>query len=337
MATFSLDGNIVEGAERFSSVKKSVDNVATSVNGFDTTYEDDVDCPWGIDITPLKTETKENLDTSSKRVENTQNAIKIVGTNHRNLQESLKFEFPTVAGFQINSSGNTIKPATPSSANYPDYNYGGAGIGGSCVGCDSSESSSDSEVGFDDSEFLDEDELLEEEEEDKDKQQEDLLLETIDFMSVDVLLENLDTSTDFYKTLLKYNNASYPILVQDEDGYIRLDATAIPEADRPKDIDIVGKEDRYIVACSSNVGSVGEVLRFKQNNGEIVECIVAYNNESSDNSLTFIVNQEAIVEESAATKRIKGLIENNEEYEPIQDKQFDEVENLSIFRKGILI
>ena len=77
--------------------------------------------------------------------------------------------------------------------------------------------------------------------------------------------------------------------------------------------------DRYVVACDYTVGNVGEVLRFTQKTGEILECVIGITtrNEENKNVLNFVVDDsKSYVIPNRVTL---SILWNNDEIENIGD------------------
>ena len=53
-------------------------------------------------------------------------------------------------------------------------------------------------------------------------------------------------------------------------------------------------DGKYVIACDSTVGEVGDIIKFTQKDGTIVECVVGTNTvtDASKNVINFIVDKE---------------------------------------------
>lgn len=97
-------------------------------------------------------------------------------------------------------------------------------------------------------------------------------------------------------------------------GYAYIDLTVVPEATATlfNDKDFNSQESgyamigsRYVIACNSEIGNVGDVVVFTKNDDSTVECVVGYNTVSDKykDSISFIVDSEKkTVIESEDTK-----------------------------------
>lgn len=86
-----------------------------------------------------------------------------------------------------------------------------------------------------------------------------------------------------------FNSASFRY---DEDGYARLG-------------------DRFVVACDYSIGNIGDVLRFTQKTGEVIECVIGINtySEKYKHTLNFIVDEQSLP--VSPTKVTETILQNN--------------------------
>ena len=298
---------------------------------------------WTLEMNTEKNNVVTDLQTCLDRIKNIIDAIECVKTNHTGLQENLELEgdriitkygfastlansqLGTSAGGSENSFGNNGMGSFGSSWG------GGAGVAGSCCSelDDADLEGFGEDLGelFDIEDLEDEDEISEHEGEVIDIDQ---LFDDVEY----IYNENLQEDSEFWQKVF----GKYPDLISyDEDGYARLDARKIPKDSYNTDIDIIGRENRYVIACSSSIGNVGDVLRFEQKDGSIIECVVGYNNdnqEGKERTLQFIVNPDTIVEEDGQLVfkgekiSLNNIIKNNKVYEHIPN-YYTRVENKS--------
>ena len=322
---------------KFDTAKTNEDTYKSNVHGFDTTpTKNDAVVTWTIDMTGGVKKIEDAMAIASERIGNVSVAIDSVNNNHDKLQASLKFTAPYVMGYAETHTpkNSTNSPTTPYDSN---LYQSGSGFGSSAGTGGMSVMDPLSAFGEDEDEFLDmledETEILEEEEEKEDEIiDSELKIDTIAFLGLEEFLPKLKEDGTLEKILSQYNISSeHPLIVQDSKGYVRIDASAIPKKERPTDVDIVGKENRYLVVCSSDVGQVGEVLRFK-NGDDVIECVVAYNDNSAgkESTMTFVVAEDKFQEES--TKVMEELLSGVDEYSHIENKTFDRVDNLCNMR-----
>ena len=320
---------------------------------------------WTIDMETEKASVVTDLNTCIERIQNIIDAIDCVKKNHTGLQYALQKECDSILtsyGFDATAkSGSGISGNNGSSSlnggTYGDdggYYGGGYGAGGGSM------YSTGGASGFDELSSaglagLDElaglaglDELT-----DLDSELEDLEQETGEDKVVDVEEGSIDTDLTLenisymYVESLKEGTESwdlfnYPNLIQyDENGYARLHPEALPKGAISSNVDVIGKEERYVVSCNSSIANVGDVLRFTQLDGSIIECVVGYNDNTEGNEeiMSFVINKESVNDNgeskifTGATDLLKNIIKDNKSYEHIASS-FAKVENKSVVVKG---
>ena len=301
---------------------------------------------WTIDMESAKTNVAEDLEICVKRVNNIKAAIDAVLKNHNSLQQDLANECNRIRKeYDLATTGSTESSQSDDldEGFYDDTGYsdGGGYYGGSTGGSTSGdcEDCDDSEEDLDDLEedpFAEEEEELdEEEEEEEDTDVEPGTIET-ELTLAEIAYKY---AGDFEEGSESWNLFNTPGLIEyDENGYARICPENLPEGSLPEDIDVIGKERRYVVSCNSSVGQVGDVIRFQQKNGDIVECVIGYNDdtEGNENTLRFFVDENKVVETedgkvfNGETELIKNLFTENESYSHIVKTPFTMVENKSI-------
>jgi hypothetical protein len=74
--------------------------------------------------------------------------------------------------------------------------------------------------------------------------------------------------------------------------------------------------DRYVIACDSSLAKVGDILRFTQKDGTVIECIVGIvtTDAALKNKISFIVEDKGKFKEKA---ELKDILKNNKKIEKI--------------------
>lgn len=107
--------------------------------------------------------------------------------------------------------------------------------------------------------------------------------------SVDFVCIEQDKMSDDTKKIFSSNDFKY-----DDNGYARL-------------------KDRYVIACDSSMGKVGDLLKFTQKDGTVIECVVGAVTSSDDmkNKLNFIIKDNSLSKAKEAGIA-KNILKNNE-------------------------
>ncbi len=356
---FKLSPDISSSA--FQDDKSTLEGHKGTVSGFDMKLDkNDADtwpdaqtpAPWDdLNMDEEKQLVADDLQISVERVEHIIKNIECVKNNHTGLQNALKAECDSIQNSygvnkafggddnkQCRNCDNMMTDGYPDMSGYGAGGFGGAGgATGGDEGFDDEDENDDEE---EKEEELEEEETEEEEEKEEEEEEEEedevidvepieLPIDKIGYMYID----SLTAGTDAYKL---FND--YPDLIQyDENGYARIHPEVLPEDKRNEEVDIVGKEARYVISCNSSVAKVGEVLRFTQKNGDVVECVVGYNqdNTGNENTMKFIINKESVenVEDKVVfnktTPICKDILTENDKFYHIEE-QYSEVNNESL-------
>lgn len=302
MAVFMLETEALTSASSaISSLASQVNDVSSSINGYDTSCED------GFDFAGAKSVLASNVEACSTKITNTAAILENVVSAHTELQSSMKFD----GSDNYSSSSSTLTNGSSSSSGSSSSggNYSGGGTsgggysgGGSYSGGSLSYSGGDYSGGYSgvavsgtavsglvggkvkDS---NKDKVKErtgaasskdKKETDKNKERNDSeltgILEykvTTELKDVNYAYINSDKLTDKSKEL--FNDATFNY--DSNTGYALVDG-------------------KYVIACDSTVGEVGDIIKFTQKDGTIVECVVGTNTvtDASKNVINFIVDKE---------------------------------------------
>lgn len=302
MAVFMLETEALTSASSaISSLASQVNDVSSSINGYDTSCED------GFDFAGAKSVLASNVEACSTKITNTAVILENVVSAHTELQSSMKFD----GSDNYSSSSSTLTNGSSSSSGSSSSggNYSGGGTsgggysgGGSYSGGSLSYSGGDYSGGYSgvavsgtavsglvggkvkDS---NKDKVKErtgaasskdKKETDKNKERNDSeltgILEykvTTELKDVNYAYINSDKLTDKSKEL--FNDATFNY--DSNTGYALVDG-------------------KYVIACDSTVGEVGDIIKFTQKDGTIVECVVGTNTvtDASKNVINFIVDKE---------------------------------------------
>lgn len=296
MAVFMLETDALTSASSaISSLASQVNGVSSSINGYDTSCED------GFDFAGAKSVLASNVEACSTKITNTASILENVVSAHTELQSSMKFDG---SNNYSSSSSTSTNGSSSSGGNYSGGGTSGGGYsgGGSYSGGSSSYGGGDYSGGYSGaavsgiavSDLVTEkvkdsnnDKVKEitgdassknEKDTDKNKETNDSeltgILEekvTTELKDVNYAYINSDKVTDKSKEL--FNDATFNY--DSNTGYALVDG-------------------KYVIACDSTVGEVGDIIRFTQEDGTIVECVVGTNTvtDASKNVINFIVDKE---------------------------------------------
>lgn len=296
MAVFMLETDALTSASSaISSLASQVNEVSSSINGYDTSCED------GFDFAGAKSVLASNVEACSTKITNTASILENVVSAHTELQSSMKFDG---SNNYSSSSSTSTNGSSSSGGNYSGGGTSGGGYsgGGSYSGGSSSYGGGDYSGGYSGaavsgiavSDLVTEkvkdsnnDKVKEitgdassknEKDTDKNKETNDSeltgILEekvTTELKDVNYAYINSDKVTDKSKEL--FNDATFNY--DSNTGYALVDG-------------------KYVIACDSTVGEVGDIIRFTQEDGTIVECVVGTNTvtDASKNVINFIVDKE---------------------------------------------
>ena len=302
MAVFMLETEALTSASSaISSLASQVNDVSSSINGYDTSCED------GFDFAGAKSVLASNVEACSTKITNTAAILENVVSAHTELQSSMKFDGSD--NYSSSSSTSTNGSSSSSGSSSSGGNYSGGGTsgggysgGGSYSGVSSSYSGGDYSGGYSGAAVSgiavsglvtgkvkdsNKDKVKErtgaasskdEKETDKNKETNDSeltgILEekvTTELKDVNYAYINSDKLTDKSKEL--FNDATFNY--DSNTGYALVDG-------------------KYLIACDSTVGEVGDIIKFTQKDGNIVECVVGTNTvtDASKNVINFIVDKE---------------------------------------------
>lgn len=300
MAVFMLETDALTSASSaISSLASQVNEVSSSINGYDTSCED------GFDFAGAKSVLASNVEACSTKITNTASILENVVSAHTELQSSMKFDG---SNNYSSSSSTSTNGSSSSGGNYSGGGTSGGGYsgGGSYSGGSSSYGGGDYSGGYSgaavsgiavsdlvtekvkdsnndnakkvtDSDSLKDKKDTEKKENEKEKTTDSKSTDsseekvTTELKDVNYAYINSDKVTDKSKEL--FNDATFNY--DSNTGYALVDG-------------------KYVIACDSTVGEVGDIIRFTQEDGTIVECVVGTNTvtDASKNVINFIVDKE---------------------------------------------
>ena len=301
MAVFMLETEALTSASSaISSLASQVNDVSSSINGYDTSCED------GFDFAGAKSVLASNVEACSTKITNTAAILENVVSAHTELQSSMKFDgSDNYSSSSTSTNGSSSSSGSSSSGgNYSGGGTSGGGYsgGGSYSGGSSSYGGGGYSGGYSGAAVSgtavsglvagkvkdsNKDKVKErtgaasskdEKETDKNKETNDSeltgILEekvTTELKDVNYAYINSDKLTDKSKEL--FNDATFNY--DSNTGYALVDG-------------------KYVIACDSTVGEVGDIIKFTQKDGTIVECVVGTNTvtDASKNVINFIVDKE---------------------------------------------
>lgn len=300
MAVFMLETDALTSASSaISSLASQVNEVSSSINGYDTSCED------GFDFAGAKSVLASNVEACSTKITNTAAILENVVSAHTELQSSMKFDG---SNNYSSSSSTSTNGSSSSGGNYSGSGTSGGGYsgGGSYSGGSSSYGGGDYSGGYSgaavsgiavsdlvtekvkdsnndnakkvtDSDSLKDKKDTEKKENEKEKTTDSKSTDsseekvTTELKDVNYAYINSDKVTDKSKEL--FNDATFNY--DSNTGYALVDG-------------------KYVIACDSTVGEVGDIIKFTQEDGTIVECVVGTNTvtDASKNVINFIVDKE---------------------------------------------
>lgn len=326
MAIFMLETDALTSASSaISSLASQVNEVSSSINGYDTSCED------GFDFAGAKSVLASNVEACSTKITNTASILENVVSAHTELQSSMKFDgsgntsdssSSSSSSSASSSSGATssgsASSGSSSSGSYSGGGYSGGGYsGGGYSGGGSSYSGGDYSGGYSEaavggvavSDLVAEkvkdsntdnakkvtgsDSLKDTKETDKNKETENQKAEEKENKKEKLTdSKSTDSSEEKVKTELKDVNYAYinSDKVTDKSKEIFNDATFNYDTNTG----YATVDGKYVIACDSSVGEVGDIIKFSQKDGSTVECVIGTNTvtDASKNVVNFIVDKE---------------------------------------------
>lgn len=302
MAVFMLETEALTSASSaISSLASQVNDVSSSINGYDTSCED------GFDFAGAKSVLASNVEACSTKITNTAVILENVVSAHTELQSSMKFDGSD--NYSSSSSTSTNGSSSSSGSSSSGGNYSGGGTsgggysgGGSYSGGSSSYGGGGYSGGYSGAtvsgiavsglvagkvEDSNKDKVKERTvaASSKDEKETDKNKETNDSELTGILEEKVTTE-------LKYVNYAYinSDKVTDKSKELFNDATFNYDSNTGYAL----VDGKYVIACDSTVGEVGDIIKFTQKDGNIVECVVGTNTvtDASKNVINFIVDKE---------------------------------------------
>lgn len=296
MAVFMLETDALTSASSaISSLASQVNDVSSSINGYDTSCED------GFDFAGAKSVLASNVEACSTKITNTASILENVVSAHTELQSSMKFDG---SNNYSSSSSTSTNGSSSSGGNYSGGGTSGGGYsgGGSYSGGSSSYGGGDYSGGYSGAAVsgIAVSDLVTEKVKDsnndkvkeitgdassKNKKDTDKNKETNDSELTGILEEKV--TTELKDVNYAYINSDK---VTDKSKELFNDATFNYDSNTGYAL----VDGKYVIACDSTVGEVGDIIKFTQEDGTIVECVVGTNTvtDASKNVINFIVDKE---------------------------------------------
>ena len=280
--------SVSAAASSLGNIASQISSLSSNVSGYDTSCED------GFDFAGAKSVIAGNIDACSTKVQNTISIMENVVSSHTSLQSSLQFNGTTTTDSSANTNGTTNNSTNTNTSNtsnnigstgnytggsYTGASYTGGAVGASYVGGATYSTRPSSSSST--------------------QQQATTNTEG------DKIVENVTTDINkvgyVYIDPSKVSSASKELLknVSYKDGYAYIDK-------------------RLVIACDESVGKVGDIIRFTQKDGTILECVVGVNTVSSQykNAISFIIEKDG-ASKLKEKDEIKNLISNKKTVERI--------------------
>ena len=315
---FKIETSELDSAsDAIGNVVSEVSTIADTVSGHDVSLDGDVENgDWDFD--GVKSTIKSNLEACSTKIKNISTALDSVSQSHTELQNSLKFEDPTSSsdssasasgsdGTSSGSSDGTSSGSSGGSSGGSSYSgggggggYSGGGGGGGYSGGDYSGGAAGGYLGgaagIAGTSVADAEKETEEDSEAQNRKEDDEELKTVEvenkFTKVGYAYPDKENLSDESKKVFDDSEFDY-----DDDGYARIG-------------------ERYVIAADESVGKVGDVVKFTQKDGTVVETVIGINTTSDKykDNINFIVSSDK-ANDFKSTDLTKTLLENNDKIE----------------------
>lgn len=271
MAIFMLDTDVVtSAANEIGSLTSKMNEVANSINSYDTSCEDE------FDFSNAKSVLSSNIEACSTKIKNTSVFLENVVSAHTKLQSSMKFDGSdnfSADKKTSSDSSNANENLSSGGGNYSRGSYSGnpstGFVSGGAIAGGAAVANLVSEEATDNLEKPEEDDLEKEKNNNSTNGLEKKV--TTEINKVNYAYVNNDIITDKLKKI--FDDATFKY--DENTGYALVDG-------------------KYVIACDSSVGEVGDVIKFTQKDDSVIECVVGVNTVTDDfkNSISFIVDKE---------------------------------------------
>lgn len=271
MAIFMLDTDVVtSAANEIGSLTSKMNEVANSINSYDTSCEDE------FDFSNAKSVLSSNIEACSTKIKNTSVFLENVVSAHTKLQSSMKFDGSdnfSADKKTSSDSSNANENLSSGGGNYSRGSYSGnpstGFVSGGAISGGAAVANLVSEEATDNLEKPEEDDLEKEKNNNSTNGLEKKV--TTEINKVNYAYVNNDIITDKLKKI--FDDATFKY--DENTGYALVDG-------------------KYVIACDSSVGEVGDVIKFTQKDDSVIECVVGVNTVTDDfkNSISFIVDKE---------------------------------------------
>ena len=314
MAIFMIETESVSSSsDSINSLSSNLSNISSSVSGYD------VSCDDGFDFSGAKQVIVQNIEACVSKMSNTSKLMNNVVSSHNDLQSKLKFvkdeeTKPNNSDDSSNQSSNQSSDYSSGRSSSSGSNHSGSGrhySGGSSSGSSSSSGYSGSSYSSDSysasfpsstpssgivsavggvASTLVSDQNVLNDTQKNEKESSPVILDG-KFSSVSYATPNEKVLSDESKEILNKDNNDY------NSGYLMIDG-------------------RYVISCDASYGKVGDIIRFTQKNGNVVECIVGINTtfEKNKSVINFIVDKNNLPTKSDFFEKI---IENSSKIENV--------------------
>ncbi len=270
MAIFMLDTDVVtSAANEIGSLTSKINEVANSINSYDTSCEDE------FDFSNAKSVLSSNIEACSTKIKNTSVFLENVVSAHTKLQSSMKFDGSdnfSADKKTSSDSSNANENLSSGGGNYSRGSYSGnpstGFVSGGAIAGGAAVANLVSEEATDNLEKPEEDDLEKEKNNNSTNGLEKKV--TTEINKVNYAYVNNDIITDKLKKI--FDDATFKY--DENTGYALVDG-------------------KYVIACDSSVGEVGDVIKFTQKDDSVIECVVGVNTVTDHfkNSISFIVDK----------------------------------------------
>lgn len=270
MAIFMLDTDVVtSAANEIGSLTSKMNEVANSINSYDTSCEDE------FDFSNAKSVLSSNIEACSTKIKNTSVFLENVVSAHTKLQSSMKFDGSdnfSADKKTSSDSSNANENLSSGGGNYSRGSYSGnpstGFVSGGAIAGGAAVANLVSEEATDNLEKPEEDDLEKEKNNNSTNGLEKKV--TTEINKVNYAYVNNDIITDKLKKI--FDDATFKY--DENTGYALVDG-------------------KYVIACDSSVGEVGDVIKFTQKDDSVIECVVGVNTVTDHfkNSISFIVDK----------------------------------------------
>ena len=289
MSSFLLETNSADSsASSIKGIASQVEQLASTVGGFDVSDESGVGFPFG----EAKNAIVSNLEAAAIKLQNSSTVLESVSRSHTQLQNQLTQ--------QRNQALNPVSPSSFSGGGGGGV-YSGAGVGAGMAGAGAgmagaagmegatSTPTTPANLSPESTDPSLTSKKLKEEEEKKKKEEEEAK-------------KKKEEEEEKAKEEEKNQKREQEIETPEKVGYATIDSSQISEETK----ELMDNEDfqydeegyarfgeKYVIACDETMGEVGDTITFVKEDGTEIECVIGIttNEESNQGTIHFLIDK----------------------------------------------